>query len=221
MIKFAHYPCDHSLLDYCDEHGIVAMLEIPLSRNFPPSTSSIAEAYRANITSAMLNMLKEYGNHPSIIFWCFDNELGYDPTLGYSASELHTFLAGLYTQVKTLDPQRLVGAGFYVNTSGERGWTDVCDIMLSTHYMGWYSGAVTSSLSDADADNAQMAMPKAINEYGYGANPAQHVAWSAAASSKPASPNSFDSSHYEEYQAWALEKYLQQFENIQWPVFNL
>ncbi len=221
MIKFAHYPCDHSLLDYCDEHGIVAMLEIPWSRNFPSSSSAIAEAYRANITSAMLNMVKEYGNHPSVIFWCFDNELGMSQTLGYNTDELHTFMANLYTQVKAIDPQRLVGAGFYVNTSGERGWTDVCDIMLSTHYMGWYSGSVTGSLSDANTDNAEMAMPKAINEYGYGANPAQHVAWSAAASSKPASPNAYASPHYEEYQAWALEKYLYQFEKIQWPVFNL
>ncbi|MDD3951042.1 MAG: glycoside hydrolase family 2 TIM barrel-domain containing protein [Desulfobacterales bacterium] len=221
MIKFAHYPCDHSLLDYCDEHGIVAMLEIPWSRNFPPSSSAIAEAYRANITSAMLNMVKEYGNHPSVIFWCFDNELGMSSTLGYDTDELHTFMADLYAQVKAIDPRRLVGAGFYVNTSGERGWTDVCDIMLSTHYMGWYSGSVTGSLSDANTDNAEMAMPKAINEYGYGANPAQHVAWSAAASSKPASPNAYDSPHYEEYQAWALEQYLYQFENIQWPVFNL
>ena len=153
MIKFAHYPCDHSLLDYCDEHGIVTMLEIPWSRNFPPPSSTIAEAYRANITSAMLNMVKEYGNHPSVIFWCFDNELGMSQTLGYNTDELHTFMADLYTQVKAIDPQRLVGAGFYVNTSGERGWTDVCDIMLSTHYMGWYSGSVTGSLSDANTDN--------------------------------------------------------------------
>ena len=221
MLKFAHYTCDHSLLDYCDEHGIVAMLEIPWSRNFPASTSSIAAAYRANITSAMLNMVKEYGNHPSVVFWCFDNELGYSPTLGYDANELHTFMANLYTQVKTLDPQRLIGAGFYVNTSGERGWTDVCDLMLSTHYMGWYGGNVGNSLSDANADNAEMAMPKAINEYGYGANPNQHVPWSSAANSKPSAPNSYEVPQYEEYQAWALEQYLNQFKNIQWPVFNL
>ena len=221
MIKFAHYTCAHSLLDYCDEHGIIAMLEIPWSRNFPASTSSIAAAYRENITSAMLNMVKEYGNHPSVVFWCFDNELGYSPTLGYDANELHTFMANLYTQVKTLDPQRLIGAGFYVNTSGERGWTDVCDLMLSTHYMGWYGGNVGNSLSDANTDNAEMAMPKAINEYGYGANPNQHVPWSSAANSKPSSPNSYDSPQYEEYQTWALEQYLNQFKNIQWPVFNL
>lgn len=221
MIKFAHYTCDHSLLDYCDKHGIVVMLEIPWSRDFPPATSSIAAEYRSNITSAMLNMVKEYGNHPSVVFWCFDNELGMDVTLGYNTDELHTFLADLYTQVKTIDPQRLVGAGFYVNTSGERGWTDVCDLMLSTHYRGWYGGSVSNSLAEANGDNASMAMPKAINEYGYGANPAQHVAWSNAANSKPASPNSYDSPQYEEYQAYALEQYLKQFEGVRWPVFNL
>ncbi len=225
MIKFAHYPCDHSLLSLCDLSGIVVMLEIPWSRNFPSSSSGIAAEYRANITSAMLSMVKEYYNHPSVVFWCFDNELGYDSTLGYDVAELHTFMSNLYSQVKVLDPDRLVGAGFYkdynTTTAPERKWTDVCDIMLSTHYKGWYGDTANNNLSDANTDNAQMVMPKAINEYGFGANPDSHIEWSLASTGKPASPNAASSIHYEEYQAYGFEQYFKSFKNVLWPVFNL
>ncbi len=221
MIKFAHYPCDHYLLDKCDSEGIVACLEIPWSRNFPASTNSIASEYRANINKAMDAMVNEYFNHPSIIFWCYDNELGYSSTLGYNTDELHTFCTTLYNRVKLADTQRLVCGGFYANTNGERGWADVCDVMFSTHYQGWYSNNVTNSLSDCNTDNAEMAMPKGINEYGYGANASSHVAWENASSARPTSPNASGSIHYEEYQCYCLEKYLSQLNTVQWPVCNL
>ena len=127
----------------------------------------------------------------------------------------------LYTQIKLRTSSRGGCREFCSNFYGEYQWSDVCDVMLWANYKGWDSGTVSDAVSEEYKLNTNMVMPLGIHRYSYGANPEHHTAWSSAANGKPATPTAFDSFHYEEYQAYACEQYLNGFSGKSWPLFQL
>lgn len=218
MIKFAHYPCDHILLDKCDEAGVIVSLQIPFCRNFPADASN---DFKQNIIDSMKAMVREYYNHPCIVFWDMSNEVGMDAVLGYDDAAYHTFIKQLADDTKLQDPNRLVGYSInegIVFGTDQSNWTDVGDFICSSCYRGWYSGLISTFTSTMNSVNTKLAKPVGNNEHGFGASINKHIAFNQCAADNYGGTSG---PHYEEYQAWCFEKLFVQLKSIKYLIFDL
>lgn len=69
-VLLAHYPHDPAVLESADRLGLIVWEELPLVRQI--STSS----EYARLSGEMLKeMIRQHYNHPSIIMWCYMNEI--------------------------------------------------------------------------------------------------------------------------------------------------
>ena len=172
VVRMAHYPASHDVLDYMDEHGICCYMEIPFVGIFNDS-----EAYRACVRTAAREMTEEYRNHPCIRFWGLSSDVtrGTDGTLeSYDKEAFDAFLAQLYEQVKQLDPERLVG---FATDRHEPSYLNLgTDLAGLNTYLGWkedddIAGANAYYLASCGTDQGVVL---AVTEYGAGANIHQH-----------------------------------------------
>lgn len=130
FVRGSHYPNTHILLDYLDREGIMFWSEIPMW-GFPE------EALNDPVTQAralkMLDeMVEQYYNHPSIVFWGLHNEIATQTEVAYNLTEK------MYNLIKSKDTSRLV------TYASNRFDTDICykfaDVICINWYYGWYSG---------------------------------------------------------------------------------
>ena len=70
FLRLAHYPQRETVLELCDEFGIVVWEELPWSRGGVGDDASKAETEKQ-----LWEMIIWHYNHPSIIFWGLGNEV--------------------------------------------------------------------------------------------------------------------------------------------------
>jgi beta-glucuronidase len=97
-VRAAHYPYSQEFYDVCDSEGIVCIAELPCwqfnKRHF--ESASILK----HCTEYAETMIRQLGNHPSIISWCIQNESKtFEP-------EAANFFAEINTVFKKNDPSR-------------------------------------------------------------------------------------------------------------------
>ena len=85
---------------YCDMMGIMTFLEIPSAYEF--SSRTIEDA-----SHPLIEALKQYSNHPSIVAYVPLNESWGVPHISTSVPEMH-LASSLYYLAKSYDPNRLV-----------------------------------------------------------------------------------------------------------------
>jgi len=164
--RLAHFPQADYFYNLCDQYGMVVWAEIPFVNSVAGNYSYTApdancSAFMDNIRSQLNDMVKQNYNHPAIIFWGLENEVGstYD-------TFMKSFIAELTTATHQLDPQRIVTLA--TNISQGINWpTDVC---AWNRYDGWYSNSISSFPSSMGTFNK----PTGVSEYGAGANNNQH-----------------------------------------------
>lgn len=85
--------------DYCDEHGIMLFVDMPIANCVPEELPGMYDMYRETFSS----FIKQLRRHPSIIEWSGGNEMGWysDPTM------IHPALALMLEVGKECDPQRI------------------------------------------------------------------------------------------------------------------
>lgn len=85
--------------DYCDEHGIMLFVDMPIANCVPEDLPGMYDMYRETFS----NFIKQLRRHPSIIEWAGGNEMGWytDPTV------IHPALALMFEVGKECDPQRI------------------------------------------------------------------------------------------------------------------
>jgi beta-glucuronidase len=190
FLRGSHYPQDETLLDLCDEMGIVVFEEAIGWQNKATQLTSSAfiAAQRAHIDA----MLDQDFNHPSVILWGvlnegesqnLDSRPAYDELLGH---------------IRARDPSRLV------TYASNRPYGDQCldliDVISVNTYPGWYSGSLESIATQLDAvlDDYRTrggGRPVLVSEIGasalYGCHDAAEQRWT------------------EEYQAQLLERVIQ------------
>lgn len=110
-MRAAHYPHSQFVYDRADEMGLVVWAEIPFVNHMTTSME-----FADNAEKQLTEMIKQNYNHPSIVTWGLQNELGgfggyiKDSNLSQKkqyakATELMKRLAA---KAKELDPERLV-----------------------------------------------------------------------------------------------------------------
>jgi beta-galactosidase len=141
MVLLPHYPQDPAVLDAADRSGLFIWAELPLVRQI-----STSEKYAQNSREMFRELIRQQYNHPSIIIWCYMNEIflrplnepGYVIKTVQLARELEAIARAedplRYTAISANRPYD--GSDVY-NASG---LMQIPKIAAWHMYFGWYYG---------------------------------------------------------------------------------
>jgi beta-galactosidase len=186
-VRLAHYQHSQYVYDLCDKYGLVVWAEIPVVN------SAGTGPFVDNAKQQLSELIRQSGNHPSIVTWSVANELQNDKS---DAGAIVPLVHALNELGHQEDPSRPTSlATFYAATDPSASITDLVGF---NRYDGWYVNTIEAFAPGLDVMRARRPQLKmAISEYGAGASPAMHAA----------APQKMD--HSEEYQALFHEAYWQ------------
>ena len=184
-VRLAHYQQSQRFYDLCDKYGLVVWAEIPVVN------SAATGPFVDNAEQQLRELIRQSGNHPSILTWSVANELQTDKS---AAGALAPVLRALTAVAHEEDPTRpTVLATFYDATDPSAAVTDLVGF---NRYDGWYARTIADFGPGLDVMRARRPQLKlAVSEYGAGASVSIHSA----------APQKLD--HSEEYQALFHEAY--------------
>jgi len=181
-VRFAHYEQADIMYSLCDEYGLVAWAEIPVTPKYQHGNPK----YFENCEQQLVELIRQRFNHPSICFWGLYNEV--DLPL--------QDVKKLYALAKREDPSRLVVAASSRSLRERHGVTDA---IAWNRYPFWYMKTEISKF----VDSIHKKRPKlivGISEYGAGGCVGQHALY-------PKKPRPVHGRFFpEEYQALVHEK---------------
>lgn len=132
-IRLAHYQHNQYFYDLCDREGMVIWAEIPYI-----SKTSDTDDTGANAVSQMRELVRQCYNHPSILLWGVQNEIGImgeDKPLSEIAGQIHDV-------VKEEDTTRVTTQAQVMMTDEEDPSHYTTDTVAWNKYYGWYVGEV-------------------------------------------------------------------------------
>lgn len=130
FVRLAHYPQSSTVLDACDELGLLVWEELPWCRG-----GVGGELFQARALAMFAEMLEQHYNHPSIVLWGLGNELDWESEHPASTDEqVCAFLQTLHEFAHARDPQRLTALRRFV--PGAR----IVDVYSPSIWSGWYRG---------------------------------------------------------------------------------
>jgi beta-galactosidase len=186
-VRLAHYQHSQTFYDLCDKYGLVVWAEIPVIN------SAGTGPFVDNAKQQLSELIRQSGNHPSIVTWSVANELQRDKS---DPGAVEPLVKALNALAHAEDPSRPTSlATFYAATDPSAAITDLVGF---NRYDGWYVNAIDAFAPGLDGMRAKRPQLKmAISEYGAGAGPTIHAV----------TPVKMD--HSEEYQLLFHEAYWQ------------
>jgi beta-galactosidase len=186
-VRLAHYPHSQYFLDLCDKYGLIVWAEIPVIN------SAGTGPFVDNAKQQLSELIRQSGNHPSIVTWSVANELQHDKS---DPGAVEPLVTALNARAHEEDPSRPTSlATFYPATDPSAAITDLVGF---NRYDGWYVKTIEEFAPGLDVMRARRPQLRlAISEYGAGASPGIHAA----------EPKKMD--HSEEYQLVFHEAYWQ------------
>ncbi|RPD93375.1 glycoside hydrolase family 2 [Aureibaculum marinum] len=140
FIRLAHYPQDPAVLEAADELGLLVWQETPLVNEV-----TLSEAHDNNAETILIEMIRQYYNHPSIILWGYMNEIYWahrflDENVVDAHTEATVKLAKrLENVVRNEDPTRYtVMALHHYPLYETSGLGDIPQVVGWNLYHGWY-----------------------------------------------------------------------------------
>lgn len=201
FIRVSHYPQDDALLEMCDREGMLVWEEIPVIDIVPDTPG-----YGDNCERNLREMIRQHGNHPSIIIWGYMNEILLVAQRRYRTPEALNpvvertlqLARRLERTLKEEDPTRLSTMAFHGSEAyNETGLSAITDVVGWNLYQGWYGGDLLGF--DRYLEKQQHDWPDhplLVSEYGAGSDRRLHTT----------APRPFDFSI--EYQQRYVEHYL-------------
>jgi beta-galactosidase len=186
-VRLAHYQHSQYFYDLCDKYGLVVWAEIPVVN------SAGTGPFVDNAKQQLSELIRQSGNHPSIVTWSVANELQHDKS---DAGAVEPLITALNAHAHAEDPSRPTSlATFYPATDPS---TEITDLVGFNRYDGWYVSSIEAFAPGLDVMRARRPQLRlAISEYGAGASPTTHAL----------EPKKMD--HSEEYQLLFHEAYWQ------------
>lgn len=176
FLRVAHYPQDPSVLQACDELGILASVEIPVVNEITESDS-----FYNNCIQMQVEMIRQYFNHPSVIIWCYMNEILLRPSFSNDKERQKVYFSNIAMLAKKLDsitrkedpyrPTMIAHHGNY-NLYKEVGLIGIPNIVGWNLYQGWYGANIKDLPVYLDRFHKEYpGKPVMITEYGADADP--------------------------------------------------
>lgn len=196
--RLVHFQHPQRAYDDADRLGFVLWTEIPLN-----SAMDDSDAFRANLTQQLRELVKQNYNHPAVLVWGLGNEV-------YKSNPAsHDLLAQLHRTAKSLDPHRLTSYA-HCCAADDDPLARQTDVIAFNRYYGWYDGEVTDIGPWADRVHAaQPSRAIGVSEYGAGASVLQQQ-------EPPLRPVPASHWHPEQYQALFHEAYWRQLAVRPW-----
>lgn len=162
-LRLSHYPQAKHIYDILDKAGVVVWSEIPFvgPGGYEDKGFVNSDAFRANGKEQLKEMIRQYYNHPSILFWGLFNELkeqGDNPV---------EYIKELNQLAHNEDSTRVTTAAS--NQSGALNF--ITDNIAWNRYDGWYGGMpdqLGRFLDTTHEQSPQLCI--GISEYGAGAS---------------------------------------------------
>jgi beta-galactosidase len=176
FLRVAHYPQDPSVLEACDRLGLLASVEIPIVNEITES-----EAFYQNSECMQLEMIRQNFNHPSVIIWCYMNEVLLRPHFTNDKERQKTYFQNVAALAKRLDsitrkedPYRYTMIAYHGdhNRYKNAGLLSIPMISGWNLYSGWYGGNLNDFGHQLDVIHKTLPdKPLLVTEYGADADP--------------------------------------------------
>lgn len=176
FLRIAHYPQDPAVLQTCDQLGLLASVEIPVVNEITESDS-----FYTNCANMQVEMIRQNFNHPSVVIWCYMNEVLLRPHFNNDKPRQEIYFGNVTRLAKMLDsitrkedPSRytmLVNHGDF-NKYKTAGLTSIPMIVGWNLYQGWYGGNMTEFPGFLERHYKELPdKPLMVTEYGADADP--------------------------------------------------
>ncbi len=152
FIRLAHYPQDPSVLEACDELGLLVWEEIPIVNYI-----TISENFEKNSKNMLIEMIRQHYNHTSVIMWGYMNEVLLRLTKGLEENPEYTretylkavnnLATTLHCLAKAEDPARWTAIAHHQKYEiyEEAGLNAITDIVGWNIYSGWYGSEMNKA----------------------------------------------------------------------------
>jgi len=176
FLRVAHYPQDPAVLKACDSIGLLASVEIPIVNEITESDS-----FYLNSRNMQVEMIRQNYNHPSVIIWCYMNEVLLRPHYNDDKTKQKKYFEAITSLARSLesitrkeDPYRytmIAHHGDY-NKYNNAGLNDISMIVGWNLYSGWYGAKLSDFPAFLDSFHKRHPqMPMVVSEYGADADP--------------------------------------------------
>lgn len=209
-VRFAHYQHAQDWFDAADDVGMVVWAEIPFVNKVAFTDAPASPALEANARQQLVELIRQGGNHPSVVTWGIGNEVDIDMAQGKLGpkADPRPLLRNLDALAKQEDPTRPTTlADCCEATPGSPPnalpmLAGIADLMGYNRYFGWYYGKVDDFGPSLDALHAaHPGIPLAVSEFGAGGALSQHT------DNPRGGPIAFAGRpHPEEFQSWWHEQ---------------
>ncbi len=171
FFRVAHYPQDPSVLDACDSLGLLTSVEIPVVNEITES-----ESFYQNCKKMQVEMIRQNYNHPSVIIWCYMNEILLRPHFATDKERQKIYFSSVTNLARSLDsitrkedPYRytMIANHADFNRYNDNHLTTLAMITGWNLYSGWYSSKQEDFPAFLDRHHEKLPQqPFMISEYG-------------------------------------------------------
>ncbi len=176
FLRVAHYPQDPVVLQTCDRIGILASVEIPIVNEITESA-----AFTKNCMRMQQEMIAQNYNHPSVIMWCYMNEVLLRPHFNDNKKRQQVYFSNvaklafsLDSLTRQMDRYRYTMLANHGDLDKYRnaGLTSIPMVVGWNLYPGWYSPEMKEFPVFLDHFHKEFPnTPMMVTEYGADADP--------------------------------------------------
>ena len=176
FLRVAHYPQDPSVLNACDSLGLLAAVEIPIVNEITES-----DTFYRNCEQMQVEMVRQNFNHPSIVMWCYMNEVLLRSRYNDNKERQQQYYASIKKLAQNLenltrreDPYRYTMMANHGNLAQYKnaGLLEIPMVIGWNLYSGWYGGGMEDFPAFLDRFHRDYpSTPFMVTEYGADADP--------------------------------------------------
>ena len=143
FVGLAHHQQSRTVLDQCDELGLLVLEQIPWSRG-----GLGGDGYKELAREMLGAMIDQHSNHPSVILWGLGNENDWPGDFpDFNKEEIRGFVKELNDEAHRLDATRQT---FLRRCDFAK---DIVDVYSPSIWAGWYHGPYTQYKNTAQKES--------------------------------------------------------------------
>ncbi|MFI3288385.1 MAG: glycoside hydrolase family 2 TIM barrel-domain containing protein [Rikenellaceae bacterium] len=181
FLRVAHYPQDPTVMQKCDQLGLLTSVEVPIV-----DLITLSDEFKQNCLDQTLEMVYQGYNSPSLVIWAYMNEVLLRPP--YDSKDKvarQTYLDAVYdiaseieNIIREIDPTRytMLPVHYGYELYKESGIMDLPMVIGLNLYSGWYGGELTQFEEALEKTHREFPEQSIfLTEYGADLDPRLHT----------------------------------------------